>query len=105
MVYITYTYNRDIFDKFGNFKKPIAALGDSVRFYSYKEGMLFPTITISTVDFINNKDKVPKKNIVRIMSKFTILEMLALGIRDFDNEIINGKIVDNICHLKPGEFS
>ena len=84
MIYLTYYYDRDIFN--GNkFRKWITDLfGENVKFNG-SEGRKFPKIEISLTDFETNKNKIPTKNLVSIEGKFTLIEQLGLGVRDFKN--------------------
>lgn len=89
MIYLTYTYHRDIFLKGGDFKPWIKNLfGDNARFEGFTFGMSEPTIKVSLSDFENNKDKIPTKNLIQIEGEFGLLEQLALGVRDFNNSLI-----------------
>ena len=88
MIYLTYSYHRDVFLKGGNFKPWIKKLfGENVDFEGFTSGMYEPTIGISLSDFEDNKDKIPTNNLIQIEGRFDILEQLALGVRNFINII------------------
>ena len=87
MIYLTYSYHRDIF-LHQEFKPWIKKLfGENVRFEGFTSGMYEPTISISLSDFEDNKDKIPTNNLIQIEGKFSMLEQLACGVRDFKNSI------------------
>lgn len=89
MIYLTYTYHRDVFIKGGNFKSWIKNLfGEDVRFDGFTSGMSEPTIIISLSDFENNKDKIPAKNLIQIEGEFNLLEQLAFGVKNFSNSLL-----------------
>lgn len=44
-------------------------------------------VMVSLKDFEENKNKVPTSNLVRARGCFTIIEMICLGVRDFDNDL------------------
>ena len=86
MIYLTYYYDRDIFNG-TKFRKWITDLfGTNVKFNG-SEGRRFSEIEINLTDFETNKDKIPTKNLVSIEGKFTLIEQLALGVRNFKNTI------------------
>lgn len=88
MIFLTYYYDRDIFN--GNkFQKWITDLfGDNVKFEG-SEGRRFASISISLQDYEANKHKIPTKNLVKITGIFDILEQLVYGVRNFTNTIEN----------------
>ena len=85
MIYLTYTYSRDIF-KGQNFVKWVYDLfGENARFYGYEYGNRYPILKIGVVDFEKVKDKIPTKNLVKISGSFNAIEWL-LGYREFSND-------------------
>ncbi len=89
IIYLTYTYHRDVFLKGGHFKPWIKNLfSDNVDFEGFTSGMSEPTIKVSLSDFENNKDKIPTKNLIQIRGEFGLLEQLAFGVRNFNNSLI-----------------
>lgn len=89
MIYITYKYNRDVFEKGGNFKPWVRkAFGESVQFHGYDCGMYEPTIKVYSIKaFEEGKNKMKTSNLLKIEGVFNVIEQLALGVRNFKNEI------------------
>ena len=93
MVHITFNHSRDIFKK-NEFQVWIKRSLKSARFEGCESGNYYPTISISTDDFLKWKahrmaDEKQKSRIVRIRGEFDILEQLSIGIRSFDNDLRN----------------
>ncbi|WP_431129694.1 hypothetical protein [Flagellimonas flava] len=98
MIYITYKYHRDVFEKGGNFKPWVRkAFGDNVRFHGFGYGMYEPTIKIDSVSvFEEGKDRLKTKNIIQIAGTFNTIDQLALGVRNFVNYYEDGKLVKHV---------
>ena len=92
IIYLTYSYHRDVFLKGGNFKPWVKNIfGEDARFEGFASGMDEPTIKVSLIDFENNKDKIPTENLIGIKGEFNLLHQLALGVRNFSNRLNNTK--------------
>lgn len=88
MIYLTYTYHRDVFQKGGNFKPWVRKrLGESAKFHGFHSGMYYPTVRISPEDFEKNKSKIAHKNLTRVRGEFT-KDQIEQGCLNFDFEIV-----------------
>lgn len=88
MIYITYKYHRDVFEKGGNFKLWVRkAFGDAVKFHGFSSGMYEPTIKVDSVDsFENGKNNIKISNLIKVSGSFNVIETLAYGLNNFVNE-------------------
>ena len=89
MLYLTYEYNRDVF--LGNDWTPWIkkAFGEDVKFDGFGYGRREPTIMIPTTVFEKAKKegKINQSNLIKIRGEFDVVEQLALGVRDFENDL------------------
>ena len=86
MIYLTYSYHRDIFLKGGEFKPWVRNLfGEAVKFDGFSYGMSEPTIKVSLVNFEDKKAQIPTKNLLKINGYFSVLQRLAHGLTDFES--------------------
>jgi hypothetical protein len=85
MLYLTYYHGRNIFR---NHKlAPWIQKFKSANFVGFECGSYFPTISISLAEFIEKKDIIPSKNLIRVKSQFTPIECLVYNVRNFENEV------------------
>ena len=88
MIYLTFYHDRNVFKGSpGSFVSWIKNNFQTVKFEGFECGRYFPTISISLSEFQAKKEFIPTKNIVRVEGKFTVLQSLMFGVRDFKNEV------------------
>lgn len=86
MIYLTFCHGRNIFQG-SEFKPWVKQLFESVKFEGFEYGHYFPMISVPLQEFEAGKDRVPVMNLVRIEGRFSVLDQLVYGIRDFKNEL------------------
>ncbi len=86
MIYLTFYHGRNIF-KGHEFSSWIKNNFKTVKFEGFEYGHYMPTISVSLQEFEAAKDFIPTKNLIRVEGRFSILEQLVFGVRDFKNEV------------------
>ena len=86
MIYLTFYHGRNIFrgDKFA---KWVYDYFPSAKFEGFECGHYYPTISVSLAEFEAAKDRIPTPNLIRVEGRFTVLQQLVYGVRNFKNEI------------------
>lgn len=59
----------------------------TVNFEGFEYGYYSPTISIDLQEFEVAKKMIPTKNLIKVEGKFSVLQQLVFGVRDFTNEI------------------
>lgn len=86
MIYLTFYHGRNIF-RGQDFVTWIRELFPSAKFEGFEYGHYLPTISVSLKEFESAKDRIPVMNLIRIEGRFSTLQQLVYGVRDFKNEI------------------
>ena len=86
MIYLTFYHGRNIF-KGHEFASWIKDNFKSVKFEGFEYGHYLPTISVNLQEFEARKETIPAKNLIRVEGRFSVLQQLVFGVRDFKNEI------------------
>ena len=91
MVYLTFTHTRVIFNK-SEFQNWIKTWFPSARFNGCEYGNHYPSLSVETGEFIawqqhHMECGDAKKNLVKVIGVFTLIEKLFFGIQDFENDL------------------
>lgn len=93
MIYLTFYHGRNIFrgqEFVGWIKKNFP----SAKFEGFEYGHYMAIISIPLAEFEAGKTNIPTKNLIRVEGKFDLLTKLAFGVKDFKNEVEDGRIAD-----------
>ena len=88
MISLTFIHGRDVFQK-NEWKVALKRMFPSIRFDGFMWGNWYPTVLIPVNEWMESESEFGRthfaKKVTRCKGEFNVIEMVCLGIRDFDN--------------------